>query len=257
VSAPALLEVRSLTVRFGGLTAVADLDLDVPEGSIVGLIGPNGAGKTTAFNVISGLQAPTAGSVRFRARPISGLPPHRVTALGLARTFQNIRLFGTLSVLDNVLVGSHVANPGSLIGTLTGRAAERRAEREAAEHARELLAFVGLDHRGAEPAGTLPFGEQRRLELARALATRPALVLLDEPAAGANPTERAVLMAYIRRIRERGVTVLLIEHDMKIVMGVCERVVVLNFGRRIAVGPPEAVARDTAVVEAYLGADVS
>ncbi len=257
MTAAPLLEVRGLTVRFGGLTAVADLDLDVREGEIVGLIGPNGAGKTTAFNVVSGLQVAAAGEVRFRGDRVSGLPPHRITARGIGRTFQNIRLFGALSVLENVLIGEHVRTSGGLLDVLVRVRREREEERVAAARARELLDFVGLGHRGPERAGSLPFGEQRRLELARALATGPALLLLDEPAAGANPTERATLMTYIRRIRERGVTILLIEHDMKVVMGICERVAVLNFGRRIAFGPPHAVARDRAVVEAYLGAEAS
>ncbi len=252
-----LLEVRGLTVRFGGLTAVGDLDLDVRAGEIVGLIGPNGAGKTTAFNVVSGLETPTAGEVRFREERVSGLPPHRITARGIGRTFQNIRLFGALSVLENVLIGEHARISGGLLDVVVRVKREREEERRAIARARELLDFVGLSHRGPERAGSLPFGEQRRLELARALATGPTLLLLDEPAAGANPTERAALMTHIRRVRDRGVTILLIEHDMKVVMGICERVAVLNFGRRIAFGRPEEVAHDRAVVEAYLGAEAT
>jgi ABC-type branched-subunit amino acid transport system ATPase component len=252
-----LLETAGLSKRFGGLQALQDLDLRVEAGEIVGLIGPNGSGKTTVFNVVTGLYPASAGRVRFDdgRHELTGLPPHRVTALGIARTFQNQRLFNQMTVLENVLVGQHCRMRAGLPGILLGTPATRREHRAAASRARELLALFGdrLRPREDQPAWTLSYANRRRLEIARALATDPRLLLLDEPAAGMNPTETRELMGDIRRIRDRGVTVLLIEHDMGLVGGVCDRVVALDHGTRIAEGPFEQVRDHPAVLEAYLG----
>lgn len=249
-----LLSLADCSVRFGGLTAVSNFSLDVAAGELVGLIGPNGAGKTTIFNAIVGVHPLAGGTVRFCGRLISGLPPHRIAKLGIGRTFQNIRLFRGLSVLDNLRAAMHQdSDYGMLRAALRSRtwaATEARLERAA----RELLAMFGLEGRAEELAGGLPYGDQRRLEIVRALATGPKLLLLDEPAAGMNPTETAHLMELIRHLMDQfALTILLIEHDMRVVMGVCERVVVLNYGKQIAAGAPAEVVRDPAVVEAYLG----
>ena len=249
-----LLDAHAITVQFGGLTAVNAVDFTVPTGGIVSLIGPNGAGKTTFFNCLTGLYKPTSGSVVFDGRSIVGTPPHRIAAMGLARTFQNIRLFGTMTASENVMVAMHAHLHGGLLQTILGTPGQRREEHQAKETAAELLHYVGIEGMDEEFANNLPYGDQRRLEVARALALRPKMLLLDEPTAGMNPQESARFTTFVRNLRdERGVTVLLIEHDMKVVMGVSERVTVLEYGAKIAEGTPEEVASNTRVIAAYLG----
>ncbi len=249
-----LLCVRGLGRRFGGLVAVSDYRLDLAAGELVGLIGPNGAGKTTVFNLLSGALAPDAGSIRLRGREVAGWPPHRIARLGLARTFQTVRLFGELSVVGNVMTGMHVRHGRGLLATVLDLPAFRRAEEEIRERAHALLDELGLAEHADRPAGSLPYGIQRLVEIARALATEPALLLLDEPAAGMNPAETGRLGGLLQRLRaRRGLALLLVEHDMRLVMRVCERIQVLDHGRLIAEGPPDAVRTDPAVLEAYLG----
>ncbi len=257
----ALLETEGLTKDFGGLRAVHDLALRVEEGEIVGLIGPNGSGKTTLFNLITGLYPATAGRIRFDhgRRELVGLAPHRITALGIARTFQNQRLFNHMTVLENVLVGLHCRTRSGIASILLGTRRSREERRRAEARAAELLGLFGdrLLPRAVRPAWTLSYANRRRLEIARALAAEPRLLLLDEPAAGMNPTETRELMRDIKRIRDRGVTILLIEHDMGVVRGICDRVVALDHGTQIAEGSFEEVRRSPAVLEAYLGRQAS
>ena len=249
----AILEVDGLTRRFGGLTAVDDLSFSVAEGEIRGLIGPNGAGKTTTFNVISGFYPPTSGQIRFRGEPIAGLPPHDIAARGLVRSFQQTTLFKELSVVDNVLIGAHLEVRPNLASSVLGKAGEDR-DVKARDRALETLAFFGLDDRRDALAGALPHGLQRALGMAIALMAKPRFLLLDEPFTGMNNEETRSVMALIRRIRDRGITLLLVEHDMQAVMELCDAITVLNFGRLLAEGTPEEIKTDPAVIEAYLGA---
>jgi len=249
-----ILDIRHLTMMFGGLRAVSDFTMAIPEGGLYGLIGPNGAGKTTVFNVITGIYQPTEGSILFDGREIVGLPSHLITRLGIARTFQNIRLFQNLTVLDNVRIAYHTYAGYSLVEAITRLGRFTRRERILTERAQDFLAVFGLQDRQLELAKNLPYGEQRRLEIARALAARPRLLLLDEPAAGMNPREVGDLMELIHFIRDEfKLTILLIEHQMRVVMGICEWITVMDFGEVIARGTPREIQNNERVIEAYLG----
>ena len=249
-----LLQAQGMTRRFGGLVAVDDVSFDVNDGEIFGLIGPNGAGKTTLFNLITGLIAPTKGTLSFRGQPITNLPPYAIAARGIARTFQNIRLFGNLSALENVMIARHLHMTVGLAASVLGTHRALAEERAVSGRCAQLLALVGLEQRADELAKNLSYGDQRRLEIVRALSLEPALLLLDEPAAGMNPNEKRELIAFIRQIHDQfKLTILVIEHNVPLVMGLCDRVAVLNFGQLIALGPPAAVQTNPAVIEAYLG----
>jgi branched-chain amino acid transport system ATP-binding protein len=249
-----LLVAVDVRKEFGGLVAVNDVDFMIPEGSIVGLIGPNGAGKTTFFNMLTGVYKPTAGQIVFDGVDVTGKPPHAITERGVGRTFQNIRLFQQMSSVENVLVGMHSRLKGGIVRSVLRTPGLRREEREARDRARELLRFSGLRGVDDELSRNLSYGDQRRLEVARALATEPKLLLLDEPTAGMNPQETADFTQFVGTLREeRGLTVLLIEHDMRVVMGISDRVTVLDYGEKIAEGSPEEIQRNERVIEAYLG----
>jgi branched-chain amino acid transport system ATP-binding protein len=249
----ALLEAQGATMQFGGVRAVDKVDLTVKQNQILGIIGPNGSGKTTFFNILTGIYRPTAGRFIFGGKDITGWPSHKIVRTGIARTFQNIRLFGNMSLVENVLVGEHINLTATLVGALLRTPGQRKDEKRAQERAEELLEFVGLGEKKKEYAANLAYGEQRRLELARAMATEPKLLLLDEPTAGMNPSEASQVMSLIHDIRELGVTIVLIEHNMQVMMGTAEWIVALDAGAKIAEGTPKEIQYNEKVIDAYLG----
>ncbi len=251
-----MLKLEDVTIKFGGLTAVNNVSLEIPEGSIFGLIGPNGAGKTTLFNLISGVYKPTSGKIYFQEKEIEGTTPYKVNELGIARTYQNINLFKKMTTLENVMVGCHTKSKAGIFDAVFKTRRQREEERAIVEKSMKILEFMGLKDKAYYKASNLSYGEQRRLEISRAMASEPKLILLDEPAAGMNANEKLELNDTIQKMNKLGITVLLVEHDMKVVMNICDTVCVLNYGKRLCVGEPDYVQNNEEVIEAYLGGDI-